>query len=57
VTELVPTDQVALGAITRGGKSQIPPANLILQEHDILQVSATSQGAGLLRQRLHLNGD
>ncbi len=54
LSDLLPADQATAGAITRGGKSLLPTRDLLLQEHDLVQVSATSQGASLLRQ--HLNG-
>lgn len=52
LADLFPAEQVVAGAITRGGKSLLPNADVVLQEHDIVQVSVTNQGANLLRQKL-----
>jgi len=52
LSDLPPNDQVVVVAITRGGKTILPHGDLTLQEHDIVQVSATSAGASMLRQRL-----
>lgn len=57
LTDLIPAEQVLAGALTRGGKSVLPTPGLKLQEHDIVQVSATTPGATLLRQRLKTNGN
>ena len=57
LTDLIPAEQALAGALTRGGKSVLPAPSLKLQEHDIVQVSATTPGATLLRQRLKTNGN
>jgi trk system potassium uptake protein len=56
LSDLLPAEQVSAGALTRGGKSLLPKEDLVLKEHDILLVNATSQGASVLRQRLNANG-
>lgn len=56
LSDLLPAEQVAAGAITRGGKSLLPTPGLVMQANDLVQVSATSQGAALLRSRLQLEG-
>lgn len=57
LSDLLPAGQAVAGALTRGGKSLLPTHDLTLRDRDIVQVSATSQGAALLRQRLNANGD
>ena len=57
LSDLLPAGQAVAGALTRGGKSLLPTNDLVLRDHDIVQVSATSHGAALLRQRLNVNGD
>jgi len=43
-------------ALARGGRGALPERATVLQAHDILQVSATDEGAALLRRRLRPNG-
>jgi len=57
VSELVPAGEAAPVALSRDGHASLPTLETVLQAHDLLQVSATTTGAQLLRQRLNLNGD
>ena len=57
VGDLVPEPHARVVALARGGRGSLPTAATLLQAHDILQVSATDEGARLLRQRLHSNGE
>jgi trk system potassium uptake protein TrkA len=57
ITELAPAEHAIANALTRGGKTTLPTRDTVLQEHDILQVSATAEGASILRQRLKANGE
>lgn len=43
-------------AIARGGRGIMPAPDLVFQAHDILQVSATSEGVAALRAKLNING-
>lgn len=52
ITDLLPAGQALAVALARGGRGQLPPPDLLLQLHDILQVSATAEGAAALRQAL-----
>ena len=54
LSELVPPKEAIAVAITRGGRALLPAPDHILEAYDILQISATVEGAVLLRQRLHL---
>lgn len=56
VGELVPAEGAIAVALARGGRGSLPSRDTRLQAHDLLQVSATAEGAAILRQRLHLNG-
>ncbi len=57
IPELVPGEHAIANALTRGGKTNLPTRDTVLQEQDILQVSATAEGASILRQRLKANGE
>jgi trk system potassium uptake protein TrkA len=57
VGDLVPAENALPVAIARGGRACLPDRTTILQAHDIVQVSATSEGAAVLRQRLQSNGE
>ena len=39
-------------AVTRAGRAMLPTAEILLEEYDVLHVSATAEGIELLRQRL-----
>jgi trk system potassium uptake protein TrkA len=51
VGEMMPSGGTA-AALTRGGRAQLPAADTLLQADDILQVSATAEGAAALQDRL-----
>ncbi len=57
VNELIPAEGAILVALARGGRGSLPDRATLLRAHDILQVSATAEGAASLRQRLHANGE
>jgi trk system potassium uptake protein len=52
IADLVPLDTAIPAAITRGGKTTLPTPSTKLEEQDILQVTATSEGASVLRRQL-----
>lgn len=54
LSELVPPKEVIAVTLSRGGRATLPEQDTILQVHDILQISATADGAALLQQSLHL---
>ncbi|MGH2522096.1 MAG: potassium channel family protein [Anaerolineales bacterium] len=59
LSELVPREGAVPVALARGGRGSLPSGQTVLQAHDIIQVSATVEGAALLRARLarlHENG-
>lgn len=53
VRDLLPAEGAALVALARSGHGLIPTPETPLQVNDLLQVSATTAAAVLLRQRLH----
>jgi trk system potassium uptake protein TrkA len=57
VGDLVPEVNALAVAIARGGRACLPDRATLLQAHDILQVSATDEGAAALRQRLQTTGE
>jgi trk/ktr system potassium uptake protein len=52
VNDLVPEVNALPVAIARGGRACLPDRSTVLRAHDVLQVSATDEGAAILRQRL-----
>jgi trk system potassium uptake protein TrkA len=56
VGDLVPEVNALPIAIARGGRACLPDRATVLQAHDILQVSATDEGARVVRERLQANG-
>ncbi|MEP7356998.1 MAG: TrkA family potassium uptake protein [Anaerolineales bacterium] len=54
--ELVPAGTAVAAAITRGGRGLLPAPGFVLQGDDVLQVSATAEGAASLRQRISVSG-
>ncbi len=56
LSELVPSESALAVSLSRGCKSFLPRGDTVLQAEDILQVSATTEGAKVLRQRIHDNG-
>jgi NhaP-type Na+/H+ and K+/H+ antiporter len=57
ISDLIPDDGVLTMAVVRCGKATMPDKSTRLQTQDILHVSATAEGASILRQRLHENGN
>ena len=57
VGDLVPAECALPVAIAHGGRACLPDRATVLQAHDILQVSATAEGAAVIRQRLHGSGE
>jgi trk system potassium uptake protein TrkA len=57
VGDLVPAENALPVAIARGGRACLPARDTVLHAQDILQVSATDEGAAVLRQRLQSNGE
>lgn len=56
LSELLPAGAALAVAVTRGGRGLLPAGDFVLQSQDVLQVSATADGAAVLRERLHANG-
>ncbi len=56
LTELVPSESAIPVSLSRGSRSFLPHPDVALQAADILQVSATSEGLKILRERVHDNG-
>lgn len=56
ISELVSLEYAIPVALARAGGAFLPDHEAVLQSHDILQVSATSEGAAALRFQLHENG-
>jgi trk system potassium uptake protein TrkA len=56
VRDLLPSGAALAVAITRSGRGLLPTSDFVLQPQDLLQVSATAEGAAVLRERLHING-
>jgi trk system potassium uptake protein TrkA len=52
LSELVPAGSALPVAVARGGRGLLPSADFVLQAQDVLQVSATAEGAAILRERL-----
>jgi trk system potassium uptake protein TrkA len=57
VSELVPVEYAIPVALARSGKGILPRAETMLELQDILQVSSTSEGIKILRERIHENGN
>ena len=53
ISDLVPARGAAIMSLVRCGTASIPEPELLLQEQDILHISATAEGLTVLRQRLH----
>ena len=56
LSELLPAGQALPAALARGGRGLLPDPDFVLQPQDVLQVSATAEGAAELRRRLGVNG-
>jgi len=56
LTDLIPAEGALPVSLARGSKSILPGADMMLEADDILQVSASTEGLRILRQRIHDNG-
>lgn len=52
LNELVPMEYAIPVTLVRGGQGILPRENILLELQDILQVSATNEGAKILRERV-----
>ena len=52
LSDLVPAGEASPAALARGGRGQLPNGETRLQAGDILQISATAEGAAALHARL-----
>ncbi|MBI1794331.1 MAG: TrkA family potassium uptake protein [Chloroflexi bacterium] len=57
VTDLLPVEHLVPVTLARGGCGILPRMDTILEADDILQVSATTEGAKILRGLVHENGN
>jgi len=57
VSDLVPMEHAIPIALARNGKGILPRGEIVLEAQDILQVSSTSDGVKILRERVHENGN
>jgi trk system potassium uptake protein TrkA len=56
LSDLVPAGSALPAAVSRGGHALLPAGDFLLQPGDVLLVSATTEGASVLRGRLPVNG-
>jgi trk/ktr system potassium uptake protein len=56
LTDLLPAGQALPVAVARGGRAVLPDGDFVFQSQDVLQVSASAEGAAELRRRLKANG-
>ncbi len=57
ISDLVPMEHAIPVALARNGKGLLPRYESVLSSHDVLQVSSTPEGAKILRERVHDNGN
>lgn len=57
ISDLVPMEHAIPVALARNGKGILPRGEIMLEAQDILQVSSTSDGVKILRERIHENGN
>lgn len=57
LSEFVPLEHAIPVALARNGKGILPRPETVLEPQDILQVSSTSEGVKILRERVHENGN
>jgi trk system potassium uptake protein TrkA len=57
ISDLVPMEHAIAVALARNGKGILPRPETMLELQDILQVSSTSAGVKILRERIHENGN
>lgn len=56
LSELAPAGSALPAAVARGGRGLLPTPDFMLQANDVVQISATAEGAAALRRRLGANG-
>lgn len=54
--DVLPAGQALPSSVVRGGRALLPDPGFELHDNDLLQVSATAEGAAALRQLLNENG-
>jgi trk system potassium uptake protein TrkA len=52
INELLPSGESVISGLTRAGRAQLPKSEQTLEAHDILLITATTQGAGVLQKLL-----
>ena len=57
LSDLVPMDHAIPVALARNGKGVLPRPEVLVEARDILQISSTSEGVKILRERIHENGN
>lgn len=57
ISDLVPMEYAIPVTLERNGRGMLPKAEITLMRHDILQVSSLPEGAKILRERVHDNGN
>jgi trk system potassium uptake protein TrkA len=55
IEELLPDNECSVAALTRAGRALLPGCDMILQQGDIVLISATFEAIEKLRQQLHLS--
>jgi hypothetical protein len=56
LSAVLPAGQALPVAVARGGRAQLPTLDFVLHDNDILQLSATAEGAAALRRLLSGDG-
>ena len=57
LSDLVPMEYAIPVALARNGKGILPRSEIVLEAQDILQVSSTTEGVKILRERVNENGN
>ena len=57
ISELIPVEHAIPVSLARNGKGCLPRLESLLESQDILQVSSTTEGLRILRERIHENGN
>jgi trk system potassium uptake protein TrkA len=52
ISDVITNTEIIASALTHAGRTQMPKPDTLLEEHDILLVSATAQGASTLQKLL-----
>lgn len=56
LSEFLPEGKVVPAIISRNGRSLLPNSTTVVEANDVLQLSATTDGANSLREAIHANG-